>query len=1405
MTDEETPASIGRYQIVRRLGTGGMAEVFLAKSAGAEGIEKLLVLKRVLPTFARSAKFISMFVDEAKVAMRLNHPNIVQVYAFEQVKREFLLAMEFVDGLDLGRLVAACRRKKVRVPYGLAAFIVMEVAKGLDYAHKRKDERGDPMEIVHRDVSPQNVLLTYDGVVKVADFGIAKARMVSEETGVIKGKFSYMSPEQARGARVDPRSDVYSLGVLLAELLMGRAMYPGVHGIDVLERVRRSEVTYPKNVDPEVPVELNRIVQRATSEDREERYQSGRSLAGAINQYLRLEEEVWDMEALERFLAEHIPRSPEDAREAQKIATFVGGETVFSGVGQRELRERRQVVVVAGRVRADITNTGTESGVDIGTEAAKVLADIAYKADAVLSWPDGLGKNRFRFILGLGKASVNDPFRASTLALDLLEALDGLSADLLIPVTASVGLSRGAVSTVRDQGGRLLRYTPVGAVLEVAERLADAGRINDVLVAGEVFRMVRRDFQFARRDSDVDVRTDPGGAPRGIRSWRLIGARTREEKAEELRASARASEIVGRDDEMANLHAVFDEAVTTKRALFCSVIGELGVGKTAVVAAAIESIGSAAPRVLRTESTIATTDLPFGAVAELVRECCEIPDRASAEEAREKLKTALDTLITSDKRRAECSRGLTRLIAPRKEDGPIENANVITRGVEILVYELASRAPLIIWVDSLQWCDTPSLELVRALRQRPYDVPVLVIMGTRPDERVTSALAGVPEIALYELGDDDRRALLRKHFGDADVPEDVERAILSRAGGNPFFLIELVDALLERGVVTIGDGMGRRRVTKRPGASIQLPTTLEGVIASRLDELPEIQRRALRWLALAGGGLRTAELSTLAGTSLEAPLAELKSRGFISMRGESLGFASAVVRHVAYEATDVQDRVSMHRRVATLLSRSGAQAARIARHLEQAGDSAGAAQAYLDAADQALAMYSNTDAFRFFGRALLLLPPGDAQRFRAHVGREQILRFLGRPHEQQRELEAMRAITERRVDPGKRALALNRLARFELDAGRVEGVEESLQEARENARAAGDRQAEIDSLRLEAELARDVGEPDRALAACDRALERAGYQPHLLPSRGSVLVQRGILLRRLGRSADAFENYAEAIVIFRRLGNKRNEAFALNSLGVALTSTGEYEDAINAFRASVWLDRETGDRLRLGRKLSNIGQLYDTLGDRERAQEFVTRALDVFEAVDDRAGRCDALCAMAELMLAAGRGAEAALVPLDQARRISERLNGKYEMARERLVRAYLERERGDHVAAREAARAAVDMAKADGLRSYEVHGLVLLSRAFVDEGDKENALMVAEEARARGDETTVERAEQALFILAEVFESLDRRLDAELAYRDAATIVDGRLEMLRDPRLRERYLATREVKALRAMEHAPA
>ena len=197
----------GKYTLIRKIGTGGMAEVFLARTTVAQGLNKTLVIKKIHTAYARSRQFVTMFVDEAKIALGLNHPNIIQVFDFGAVGDTYFLAMEYVEGMDLLRLLQEARegaRSACRT--ACRAYIVQQLAKGLDYAHRKTDEFGEPLGIVHRDISPQNILLSWDGGVKIVDFGIARARDVHEEQGVIKGKFAYMSPEQARGEPVDCRS-----------------------------------------------------------------------------------------------------------------------------------------------------------------------------------------------------------------------------------------------------------------------------------------------------------------------------------------------------------------------------------------------------------------------------------------------------------------------------------------------------------------------------------------------------------------------------------------------------------------------------------------------------------------------------------------------------------------------------------------------------------------------------------------------------------------------------------------------------------------------------------------------------------------------------------------------------------------------------------------------------------------------------------------------------------------------------------------------------------------------------------------------------------------------------------------------------------------------------------------------
>ncbi len=310
----------GEYKILKKIATGGMAEVFLARRTGLKGFEKLLAIKRILPQFSENEEFISMFIDEAKLAAQLNQRNIVQIYDFGNQQGAYYIAMEYVSGKDVRSIVKRSIEKQKRMPIGQCAYIITEAAKGLEYAHNFKDHSGTSLQLIHRDISPQNILVSYEGEVSLADFGIAKAASKSTETraGVLKGKILYMSPEQAWGKPIDKRSDLYSLGVVLYELITYRKIFDADSEFSMLEKVRNAQVEFPPEIFEKVPRPIFQILKKALGKDPGERYQSAHEMHVDLENYLHTTRET----ASERTLAGYLKNLfQEEIEEEKKILT----------------------------------------------------------------------------------------------------------------------------------------------------------------------------------------------------------------------------------------------------------------------------------------------------------------------------------------------------------------------------------------------------------------------------------------------------------------------------------------------------------------------------------------------------------------------------------------------------------------------------------------------------------------------------------------------------------------------------------------------------------------------------------------------------------------------------------------------------------------------------------------------------------------------------------------------------------------------------------------------------------------------------------------------------------------------------------------------------------------------------
>ena len=271
----DSPIRFGKYLLLDRIALGGMAELYRARIMGAGGFEKLVVIKKILPHLTSEEALVNAFIDEAKLAALLQHQNIVQIYDFGNMEGAYFIAMEHLFGKDLRLITNKSNEKGLSLSREYALHITSRICEGLDYAHKLKDFEGNPLNIIHRDISPPNIFITYDGEVKILDFGIAKAAIQNTKTseGVIKGKVSYMSPEQAAGEPIDQRSDVYSTGILLYEMLTGSQMYVG-DALQILTQVRKGSFRPPEIIINDLPPRLYEILHRALDKAPEQRYQS---------------------------------------------------------------------------------------------------------------------------------------------------------------------------------------------------------------------------------------------------------------------------------------------------------------------------------------------------------------------------------------------------------------------------------------------------------------------------------------------------------------------------------------------------------------------------------------------------------------------------------------------------------------------------------------------------------------------------------------------------------------------------------------------------------------------------------------------------------------------------------------------------------------------------------------------------------------------------------------------------------------------------------------------------------------------------------------------------------------------------------------------------------------------------
>ncbi|MCA9671845.1 MAG: protein kinase [Myxococcales bacterium] len=1418
----------GKYELLRKLGAGGMAEVFLAAASAAEGLRKLVVIKKIHPAYARSHHFVGQFVSEAKIALGLNHPNIVQFFDFGRIGETYFLAMEHVEGLDLMAVMRAARLQKRRIPYGLAAYVCMQACMGLDYAHRKRDDFGEPLDIVHRDVSPQNILISFDGGVRVADFGIASARDTDEDEGTVKGKYAYMSPEQACGERVDRRSDIFSLGVVLFEMSLGRPLFGALKGKAAQDAVKRALVPRPRSLDEAFPAELEDIVLRALARDRETRYQTARDLQRALARFVHAQVDVHDAGALARLVNRIAPRGDDmlgDLAVADQPTQPPFPRAVALDDDEIALarapggREHKNVVLVAATVRgreAARREVGEGRARQLLLDFLSVAENVAFKHDSHIMRSDDGG---LLMLLGAPISTEHDSARAVRLARAMIDALEAVYSDLASPPRLGVGIQRGSALMITNERAGEFELDVDPSTLERAELMAHEALPGEVLVGGGVFRLARREFAFellreagAAPSLHVDAISGRGDTPTGRtpKVYRLQGPLPRG-----ARLPQGAVELVGRELELRRLAAAYAEVVSSRRARQVAILGHAGLGKRALAAAFLRSLEQENAEVVRAGARAAQSDMPYALLRDLLRDLLGIADDDQPREIRRIIDSAAAALSTGDDEQREAVRetlaalfAVDPAVAERPVESPSRRQRRVRSALRHLLIERARTRPLLVVTTDLHLADQQSLEVIaEALRGQLG--PILGIATSRPGDAVRTLLrdVGAELIEIEELDAEQREQLVMRRLSDDPASRRLAREILERTGGNPLFISEMIGALEERGVLRPeSDEEGAALAWVLRDAPLSVPTTVEGVVASRIDSLSPQEKTVLMRASVLGPQVPRALLERLAKVTSETVLERLGERGFLvadDSSGRRYSFVNDLTREVAYSALPEPERRRLHQRAAAQMAadagyRPGSDDALVAWHLELAGDSEMALQSYLSAARYALARRADAEALRLFGRALRVLAPDQPAALEVHAQRERILAAWGRRRMQLREIRRLRRVAERVGDISWQARADTRLAELFTASGRARRALEPCASAIGLSRSIASSRLEADALRVLARARHALGDTAGALEALDDGLELStadgdddqAERSALLAARAALLSIKGELLGGSGELRRAMSAYAEALLIHHRQGDREGESATLSLLGKAAFFLGEVEEALAHYKRALKIARDAGDRGGVAQRLINIGHAYGELGDAQRALPYLGKALQINQALA-RYGSCaSALTTIAQLHLKE-RNASAARPMLERAARFAEDSANLYERLRARVYLAHADLLQGDLEGACERAREVRALADDATMRGAAAHAASVEARALAALGDHGPARQLSDRVLEILDKHNVEGALELLWQRVELMRALGDEPSAAHALGLAGTLIDEQQQRLSSARWRERYLSS--------------
>lgn len=1308
MTSQQAPVLYGKYQLLDLLARGGMAEVFKAKSHGVEGFEKILVIKRILGELGANPQFIEMFINEAKIAVSLSHANIVQVFDLGKADDTYFIAMEYVAGYDLSTVLARGKSRGRPIPQELAVYVVSELAKGLDYAHRRRDAQQRPLNIVHRDVSPQNVLISFEGEVKLTDFGIAKAALAAGahddgEAGAVKGKYAYMAPEQARGEVVDSRVDLFALGVILYELLTGDNPFLVPESVyETLRRVR--ECSYPPIASrlPGLSQELDAIVTRAMSPRAEGRHTNAGLLYEELVQFLYSSGRRVGGHDLADYVAEvrqgsGVSHAPDEARLRAVFDQEAGSQVVHAPpeatpvevpvprAGRRGLRRTGGWASRPTQERRDVSAL-VASGRDAAGLVDAVVERLLHRFGATRVADEPLPGSDPTLVafFGLRDPDGRDTEAAARCALRLLRSARTGTSTGTPSLGLQVGIACGRILV--DMAGEPVRDEAYDALVTHARELSLRAAPGHAVVSAEGQRAVESLFL-----------TSPlGEGPDGA-AW-----------IQEERSLADISgKFVGRRDELRRVGELLAGA-NRGRMRVVGIKGDPGAGKTRLLLETRRRLKlgghdvgmyvASCPREARR--------VPLAAITEMLRAILGVDELEADADVREKILRLRELGLTP----AEIAAVSVALGVTPEGEGAPDVGQLLRSTLSRTAIRLATdRLTVFAW-DGAESMDDDSQALLDALIRDAKDARVVVVLSYRPG--FVHAWADAPsydELSLGPMSDEDVARLTGTRLAAEEVPLELLREVAAKSGGNPLYVEEYLKALADAGAVRVHEG----RVRYSPEvAEVEVPKTLRGIVSSRLARLGSTDRHLLQIASIVGDRFTADLLAHVAGeasAAVEASLVALEGRGLLSRGASELHFSHELVGEVLRDSLTLESRRELHAAIANAIEelypgRVDELAEKLAHHRRESGDRVGAVHHLVRASERIEAEQALRGAVTVLERAIELLSQmAEPDRDRMIELYRRIGDLSFRSRELARGAERMAVAVELCESLGRDA----DLARFSMLRGRllvnmpgssVEG-RRWLDRADALARKLGDRRLLRDVVLATAEAHMRVGEHRSATSAFDEALTI---------SRGMDDVEaqiRCLIPLALASASDGrLEQGLAALAEARRLSADEHDPFTaceqLKMEALVHFFAGDHEATLRAASQALELAKEHGFHYEAAVNAHNMGEAYLRLGDDKKA--FASLRYSHAVARDHgwehlQWGNMRVLGFIDATRFGSREGREHVV----QANRFAENHRLVWDLIQGRYYLAMIDQQRGDDEAARANLREILRLAADHGHRDY--------------------------------------------------------------------------------------------------------